>query len=211
MFHWFWTGISVAEHYIDTIRRFSPCTRVAVLTDDQHGLREERLAQVSGLLSDHLRAVNLRQREREVYSSADLVLGISEADIRGITAMVPGVKTGLLTMTTDIAPVEKQFEEREGVLFIGDFANRTTVDSAVWLLQGIWPEVRKRLPEATLYLAGNLSETLTLEIPAGVQVLGYVEDLGRYTRSAESLRHPFAVARESKPKYWDPSGTVFPR
>lgn len=178
LFHWFWTGVSVSEHYIDPIRKFSPRTRVAVLTDDQHGLREERLAQVSGLLGDHLRAADLRQREQEVYRSADLVLGISDVDIQGIAAMVPDVRTKLLPMAVEAVPVARPFEQREGVLFVGDFANRATRDSAVWLLKAIWPEVRSRLLDAKLYIAGNLSRSLGLEIPAGVRVLGEVEDLG---------------------------------
>jgi glycosyltransferase involved in cell wall biosynthesis len=178
LFHWFWTGISVSEHYIDPVRRFSPRTRVAILTDDQHGVREERIAQVSGLLADYLRAADLRQREQEVYRSADLVLGISEADIQGITARIPDVRTGLLTMTAEIAPVAKAFEQREGLLFVGDFANRTTSDSAGWLLEAIWPKVKKELPEARLYIAGNLSESSIRQTPPGVRVLGHVEDLG---------------------------------
>jgi len=190
MFHWFWTGISVSEHYLDPIRKFSPQTRVAVLTADQHGLREERLAQESGLLSDRLRAADLRQREQEVYGSADFVLGVSEADIRGITAMVPDVRTGLLTITADVVPVARAFEQRQGVLFAGDFANRTTRDSAVWLLKAIWPEVRRRLPDAQLYIAGNLSESFALELPAGVRVLGHVEDLGELYQKCRVFANP---------------------
>jgi len=190
LFHWFWTGISVSEHYIDPIRKFSPRTRIAILTDDRHGLREERIAQVSGLLADHLRAADLGPREREVYRSADLVLGISEADIQGIAASVPGVRTGLLTMTAEIAPVVRAFEQRLGVLFVGDFANRTTRDSALWLLQTIWPEVRKGLPDAQLFIAGNLSESLGPKIPAGVRVFGHVKDLGELYQTCRVFAAP---------------------
>ena len=37
---WFWNGISIPEHYMNEIRVLSPRTFIAVLTDDQHGLRE---------------------------------------------------------------------------------------------------------------------------------------------------------------------------
>jgi len=190
LFHWFWTGISISEHYIDPIRRLSPRTRVAILTDDQHGLREERLARVSGLLSDHLRAADLRQREKEVYRSADLVLGISKADIQGIIAMVPDLRTGLLTMTADVVPIARPFEQREGVLFVGDFSNRTTRDSAVWLLDEIWPAVRRQLADARLYIAGNLSASSGFENQAGVRVLGHVEDLAELHQKCRVFAAP---------------------
>lgn len=190
LFHWFWTGISVSEHYIDAIRKWSPRTRVAILTDDQHGLREQRLAQVSGHLSDQLRAEDFRQREEEVYRSADIVLGISQADLQGIAAMAPELRTGLLTMTAESVAVTKPFEEREGVLFVGDFANRATAESAAWLIEQIWPAVRKRVPEVHLYIAGNLSESLNGHTQAGVHVLGYVENLGELYQKCRVFAAP---------------------
>ena len=189
LYLWFWTGISVPEHYLDLVREFSPHTRVAILTEDQHALREERLAQISGLLSDHLRAADLKQREREVYRSADIVLGISNADIQGITGLVPGVRTRLLTMIADVVPV-RPFEQREGVLFVGDFANRTTSDSATWLLKAIWPEVRRKIPDARLYIAGNLSDSFGLETPPGVRVLGHVEKLAELYQQCRVFAAP---------------------
>lgn len=190
LFHWFWTAISVSEHYIDPIRRLSPRTRVAILTDDQHGLREERLARVSGHLSGRLKAANFMQREKEVYRSADLVLGISKADLQGITTMIPELRTGLLTITANVVPVARTFEQREGVLFIGDFANQTTRDGATWLVEEIWPAVRRRLPDAHLYIAGNLSESSGFEIHAGVRMLGQVEDLGELYQKCRVFAAP---------------------
>ena len=176
LFHWFWTGISVSEHYIDTIRAFSPRTRIAVLTDDQHALREERLARSSGLLSDHLRAADFKQREHEVYYAADIVLAISNADIRGIQTSHPGVRSELLTMSADLVRPQP-FEPRKGVLFVGDFANRTTIESAEWLLRAIWPEVCERLPNAQLFIAGSSSDSCGLKIPPGVRLLGHIDNL----------------------------------
>jgi hypothetical protein len=42
-FHWFWNGISIPEHYMEEIRRGSPGTFIAVLTDDQQGVREKQM------------------------------------------------------------------------------------------------------------------------------------------------------------------------
>lgn len=178
LYHWFWTQISISEHYLDAIRKLSPGTRIAVLADDQNGLKEEYLAQASGLLSDHLRAADLRQREEEVYRLADLLLSDSDADMQEIGAMVPELRAGALTVTADVVPPTKGFAQREGVLFIGDFSSRINTDGAIWLLQEVWPTVRRQLPTATLYIAGNSSTSLVVDAAAGVQVLGRVEDLG---------------------------------
>jgi hypothetical protein len=47
---WFWADISIPEQYLEDIRRISPQTRIAVLTDDQHGEREMQMAKLTGLL-----------------------------------------------------------------------------------------------------------------------------------------------------------------
>ena len=47
LFHWFWNGISIPEHYLEDIRCLSPDTFIAVLTDDQQGQREMQQANLS--------------------------------------------------------------------------------------------------------------------------------------------------------------------
>jgi hypothetical protein len=47
-FHWFWNGISIPEHSMEEIRRCSPKTFIAVLTDDQQGVREKQMAGLTG-------------------------------------------------------------------------------------------------------------------------------------------------------------------
>jgi hypothetical protein len=56
LFHWFWNGISIPEHYMEDIRRFSPDTFIAVLTDDQQGLRELQLANLTHYWADYERS-----------------------------------------------------------------------------------------------------------------------------------------------------------
>lgn len=178
LYHWFWTPISISEHYLDAIRKSSPGTRIAILADDQNGLKEEHLAQASGLLSDHLRAADFRQREEEIYPLADLLLSDSDADMQEMGAMVPELRTGALTVTADVCPSARGFAQRNGVLFVGDFSSRINTEGAAWLLQEIWPAVRRQLPKATLYIAGNSSTSLAVKTPAGVHLVGRVEDLG---------------------------------
>ena len=71
LFHWFWSGVSVAEDYLAEIQRLSPRTLAAVLTDDFHGLRERRAAELSGDPADWERSFDFTAREFEVYRRAD--------------------------------------------------------------------------------------------------------------------------------------------
>jgi GT2 family glycosyltransferase/glycosyltransferase involved in cell wall biosynthesis len=175
LFHWFWACLSVPEQYLDEIRRLSPQTRVAVLSYDQHGLRERRLAELSGLWTNLERARDFEQREYEVYQRADIVLAVSEADRRGMLAANPSLEIEILPMVAEGATSAAEFAGRADVLFLGNFTNAANLEGLNWLLEEVWPRVAPRLPEAQLHLAGH-------RLPEGlagdrVAALGYVKDL----------------------------------
>src|SRR5262249_9796394 len=153
--HWFWCGISVVEHYMDEIRRHSPRTRVLVLSEDRHGERERRSAQLSGFLSDRERGNNFEQREKEIYERADLVLYVTETDHSRFAELVPGLAAEHLPTIAEAVDAGPGFAEREGILFLGNFDNHANRDALDWLLKNVWPLLRKREPQVRLYVAGN--------------------------------------------------------
>ncbi len=176
LFHWFWSGISVTEHYLDDIRRHSLQTKVLVLTDDRHGIREWRLAELSDRCADRERALDFLVREVECYRAADMVLAITEDDRKGLVEMVPDLQTELLPMTAEIHESTTGFDARHGFIFLADFDNRANHDATLWFCNEVWPRVRKRLPDAKLYLAGN---NLRIELVSGdgIEILGYVASI----------------------------------
>jgi GT2 family glycosyltransferase/glycosyltransferase involved in cell wall biosynthesis/SAM-dependent methyltransferase len=175
--HWFWCGISVPEQYLDDIREFSPSTRIVVLTDDRHGERERRLAGLTNLLSDFERGNDFEQREAEVYHRADLVLYITEADRKHFLELVPNLATEYLPMIAQDVPPGPAFQQREGVLFLGNFDNLANQDALQWFLGEIWPLVQSIEPSLKLYVVGNAAPQNLNAKYASVVSLGGVADL----------------------------------
>jgi len=176
--HWYWNTISLAEHYLDEIRRWSPQTCVMVLSEDRHGERERRAFPLSNHLSDLERGEDLEQREVEVYQQADLVLYVSEADHRHYRKLLPELRAEHLPTIAEAGKIGPGFQEREGVLFLGNFENLANRDGLRWLVQEVWPWVLKEEPDLKLYVAGN---ALTAEhCPGGknIVLLGKVAELG---------------------------------
>jgi GT2 family glycosyltransferase/SAM-dependent methyltransferase/glycosyltransferase involved in cell wall biosynthesis len=176
--HWFWGGISIPEQYLEEIREFSPSTRIAILTDDRHGERERRLAGLSKLLSDFERGNDFEQREAEVYRRADLVLYITEADRKRFLELVPGLATEYLPMIAQQAAPGPGFQERKGVLFLGNFENPANNDALEWFLSKVWPLARKSEPRLKLYVAGHAAPRGVETKYPGVVCLGKVAELG---------------------------------
>jgi GT2 family glycosyltransferase/SAM-dependent methyltransferase/glycosyltransferase involved in cell wall biosynthesis len=176
--HWFWCGISVAEHYLEDIRKLSPATRVFVLSEDRHGERERRSAKLTGLLSDLERGNDFEQRESEIYSRADLVLYVTETDQRHFLKLLPNLATEHLPTIVEAADSGPGFAEREGVLFLGNFENLANRDALDWMLANVWPILHKEDPALRLYIAGYAApEGLESRYP-GVVCIGKVDQMG---------------------------------
>ena len=175
--HWFWSGISVAEQYIDELRRYSPATRILVLSEDRHGERERRLSKLTGHLSDSERANDFEQRETEIYSRADLVLYVTETDQQRFLELVPGLATEHLPTISEAASAGPEFTARSGVLFLGNFENLANQDALAWLLENVWPLVRRAEPALNLYIAGHAAPEGLDKRYAGVNCIGKIPKL----------------------------------
>jgi glycosyltransferase involved in cell wall biosynthesis len=152
--HWFWGSISIPEYYMDDIRRYSPTTRILVLSEDRHGERERRCAQLTGLLSDIERGNDFEQREAEVYRRADVVLYVTETDRRRFLDLVPGLNTEHLPTVVEPAHRGPGYRRRSGVLFVGNFRNPANVDALDWMLTHVWPVIKSHVPHLRLHVAG---------------------------------------------------------
>jgi O-antigen biosynthesis protein len=175
--HWFWSAISVPEHYIDEIRCWSPQTCILVLSEDRHGERERRSARLSGHLSDFERGEEFEQREKEIYERADLVLYVTETDQRHFLTLLPHLQTEHLPTIAEAGSPGAGFSTREGVLFLGNFENLANRDALRWLLEEIWPLVRKQDPQIKLYVAGNAATPDLIPKTSGITLLGKLGDL----------------------------------
>ncbi|MFZ0522019.1 MAG: glycosyltransferase [Candidatus Acidiferrales bacterium] len=177
LFHWFWNGISIPEHYMEEIRRLSPSTFIAVLTDDQQGVREMQMASLTGYWADYERSYDFTSREFAVYRRADLVLTISEDDSRAFVRVAPELRTGRMPMIATTGPQGEPLEARSGMLFLANFDNPANRDAADWMLADIWPRIRAKLPSAELALVGNNLPSGLGGGQKGVLRVGFVADL----------------------------------
>jgi glycosyltransferase involved in cell wall biosynthesis/2-polyprenyl-3-methyl-5-hydroxy-6-metoxy-1,4-benzoquinol methylase len=175
-FHWFWSGISVTEQYLNDVRKLSPQTKIVVLTDDRHGIREWRMAELSNLLSDRERSLDFMVREVACYRAADLVLAITEDDRKGLLEIVPELPIELLPMTAETERSKLGFDQRNDFIFLANFDNLANRDATSWFCGEVWPRIRKRMPQAKLHIAGN-NIPAELGTRAGVNLLGHVADL----------------------------------
>ncbi|HTW24291.1 MAG TPA: glycosyltransferase [Candidatus Baltobacteraceae bacterium] len=176
---WFWTGPSIPEHYMDIIRRVSPRTRIAVLSDDRHGLRELRKADLSKGLADMERGLDFQYRETETYRQADIVLAITEEDRAGFLEITPNIVTELVPMVAEKCAPGPGPARRKHLLFLGSFSNLANLDGLDWFFLRVWPLIHSRMPGVEMHLAGSSMPERCRTLGDGIVGLGQVNDLAR--------------------------------
>ena len=148
----------------------------------------------------------LREVERKIADWASAITFVSEAeaslyrescglDVGPIHAVSNGVDFDYYH--PDITPPGAS-ESPDGCVFVGALDYRPNVDGAVWFCREVWPEIRRRVPEATLTLVGRRPvaavQRLAIDCP-GVNLVGQVPDVRPFVAKAALAVVPLRLAR----------------
>jgi glycosyltransferase involved in cell wall biosynthesis len=82
---------------------------------------------------------------------------------------------------------------REGLLFVGRFQDRPSLEAIVWFVDRIWPLIRLEAPDLALRIAGfgAEDECSALSDRPGIEVLGSISDLPQLYDRHRVLIAPF--------------------
>lgn len=183
----FW---QVGEAWLPTLRARSPRTRMIIDSVDLHFVREARgvfgVTAADGTPGRLEGKHGLRfARELNAYASADRVLTVSEKEAMIVNDLIgdPQLATAVPDFA-DVRPSALGFEERQGVVFVGNFDHAPNVDG----LEHLRDEIVPRLDPAFLErhpvqvvgdaldadLAGRCRET------PGIEPVGWVPSVEPY-------------------------------
>ncbi len=183
----------IAEAWIPRIRTLSPDTRTIIDSVDLHFVRNLRLAlktspdgKIGGWISPAL-GEELR-RELNVYALADRVLTVSDTESGLINSLILGPQRAFTVPdceTLGRSPIP--FDERRGILFVGNFRHPPNVEAIYWLIRDIVPLIDPEvLREHPISIIGT---DMTDEIKrfgenAGLKMIGWVPSVEPYLERA---------------------------
>ena len=130
-----------------------------------------------------------RTDEGKALDRADAVLAIQEWDanhFRSLTAR-PVVVVGHLGRVEAMASVDSS-ARTPAMLFVGGPMG-INVHGVTWFIDRVLPSVRRRVPDAELWLVGGIGERVGRAAP-GVRRLGFVDVLGDLYRRAAVIINP---------------------
>ena len=201
----FW---QLANRYADLVRRLAPGTRIVVDSVDLHWLRKARQAFGNGADAAGKLDADFGQElvgEISTYAQADAVLTVStrEADliheITGTTALAWAVPDW-----DDTPPSPLPFEQRQGIVFVGNFRHTPNLDAVRYLCGEILPRLPRKLRE--LHPARIVGNGLDSRVEAavagcsGVQLVGWVPSVEPYLHAARAAVVPLRYGAGTKRK-----------
>ncbi len=199
-----------AELWLERIREVSPDSIFIVDSLDLHFLRRSRhLSNAANRPSDRDIACvgNEGIREFLSYSAADLVLTVSAKEAQYIDDFtgIPGLAMELRDFedTRIYCPLNTDMDEREGLLFLGNFRHNANIEAAQYLMDEIVPELdRELVRKHPVRIVGNEIERLPRRDfdPRIVKYVGWVPEVLPYLRqslmSLAPIRHGAGTKRK---------------
>lgn len=178
----------LCRKYLPVIRAHSD---VPILYDtiDLHHLRLRRRAELER--TDDAESRRLEELELMCARAADATVVVTEAEAQVLRSagIAPVVVVPTIHDVEVCAP--REFDETDGIIFIGGYNHAPNVDAVRWLVHEIMPVVWEQLPEVCVTLLGaNPPDTVLALAGPRVFVPGYVRDVEPYFLAARMFVAP---------------------
>ena len=158
---------------LPVIRKASPATRILVDSIDLHFLRSARGAFLAKTEGEAVRLLDQRfaseiMRELNVYAAADGVLTVSQKEADLLDDLLAGVSPAYPVHLAENLPRSPlPFEDRKGMLFIGNFRHAPNLDAVKYLCHEVLPLIDPAVLCSTRSSSSAMSSTKPCAVTAG--------------------------------------------
>lgn len=140
----------------------------------------------------------LRRLEQRLPARTSAVTLVSEAEVAIYRQFCAEGRVQAVGNGVDLEYFQpRAADDEKGCVFLGALDYWPNVEGISWFCREVWPNVRRRQPEATLQLVGRRpgSAVLRLQEIPGVEVVGQVPDVRPYLANAALSVVPLRIAR----------------
>lgn len=180
--------------YLKTVRANAPNAKCILRAHNiEHKLWEGRLSEYPTYMQPIIKSFNMRLEvsEKEAFEQMDVIAPISRQDAEYINALFPSKADGVLSYFPWDQPDLSFNEKPLTVRYIGALDWEPNIQGVLWLVNEVWPLVRRDLPDATLEIAGRNTVDRLFELQSeSVRILGEVENANVFMQEATVLAVP---------------------
>ena len=182
------------SEYLPVIKQYSKAMLVLRMHNVEYQVWERLAAESTGWKKNYLGILARRMRvyEEEIWKQYDLLLPITDADaqmVRQLDTQLP-LQVAPFGIAIHAAGGDEQYDFTKAyhVGAMDWLPNAAAID---WLLQEIWPEVKRMVPQATFYFAGrHMPERYYQQLPEGAFCAGEVPSVTQFKKGKSVLFVP---------------------
>lgn len=138
----------------------------------------------------HKLAQDLKEYEFTVLNKMDGILTLSEKDTEALKNWNVSVPIKTIPVAIPVASDVSSFSKKNSFFHLGSMNWKPNMEAVERLLR-IFPEIKKKLPDAELYIAGSNNQEMKKTINEnGIYYDGYIENLSEYCRNKGILVSP---------------------
>jgi polysaccharide biosynthesis protein PslH len=148
-----------------------------------------------------LEGKRLRRLEQSLPPKAKAIALVSDCEAELYRSFCPADSVHAISNGVDLdyfrPNADLNSASSQDCVFVGALDYRANVDGIHWFCNEIWPEVRRRRPEATFTVVGSRPSPLVLRLAKrpGVRLASNVPDVRPYLAEAAMVAVPLRIAR----------------
>ncbi len=169
---------TTADAVLPAIRKIDPAIKIIFDTVDIQFFRLEREFKLTGDESVEEEAMLLKKIETRIARLSDQVWCVTRDDKDVIEKHAQTKSVKVIPNIHTLHDRGADFDEREGLLFIGNFRHRPNADAVHYFIGTIFPLIHSSLPGVKFYIVGSNTDDEILKYDSDdIAVMGYVPDV----------------------------------
>jgi len=169
--------VDMGQRYIPFVRLLSPKTVIFYDTVDIHYIREQRQAEIENDPKLLAKAQETKRQELANCLLTNRVMTVTEDDGYHLQKELPNLAFSVLPNIHQQRPLsDNRFEQREGLVFIGNYNHQPNQDAVFYFVENVLPKIHAQLPKVCLYLIGSyMTEKMKALASETIKVIGWVD------------------------------------
>jgi GT2 family glycosyltransferase len=194
-----------ADRHIDDVKRYCHNAFVIFDTVDLHFLREMREAALQVTEKRRKAALQAAEKRKEqelsIMSKADLTIVVSSVEYDILRGEIIGRRIENIHPPFEILGNKTDFEDRNGIAFVGGYQHTPNVDAVKYFVKEIFPHIKSQLSDVCFYVIGSKPSKEVMDLATdNIVVIGYVKDMAEYLNSVRLTVAPLRYGAGIKGK-----------
>ncbi len=146
--------------WIDELKKKCPHSKIIYYAVDLHHLREFREYKLTGDKSHLEESKKWKDIEYQIFQKADVIHVVGSYEQQYLQKQFPdkpirNIPLYIYNKIPTLKSVEKKFDKRQDVLFVGGFGHPPNEDAVLWFANRIFPIIVEKYPKVIWHIVGN--------------------------------------------------------